>query len=70
MRDYMQKFADIYLKDAIRYGLRILGVTRPSGASSGWNVKVEDVKTGEQQTLKFDKVVLCTGVCHLFVCPV
>ena len=63
MRDYMQKFAETYLKGAIRYGLRILGVARPKDTSSGWDVRVEDVRTRDHQILKFDKVVLCTGVC-------
>ncbi|KAE9387177.1 FAD/NAD-P-binding domain-containing protein [Gymnopus androsaceus JB14] len=63
MRDYMQKFAETYLKGAIRYGLRILGVARPKDTSSGWDVRVEDVRTREHQILKFDKVVLCTGGC-------
>ncbi|KAJ4474823.1 FAD/NAD-P-binding domain-containing protein [Lentinula aciculospora] len=63
MRNYMQTFADSYLQGTIRYGLRILAVTRPNGTSSGWNVQVEDMITKEHQSLKFDKIVLCTGGC-------
>ncbi|KAJ3848175.1 FAD/NAD-P-binding domain-containing protein [Lentinula lateritia] len=64
MRDYMEKFADSYLEGVIRYGFHIIGVMRPSNDySSGWNVRVEDVQTKQQQTLQFDRIVLCTGGC-------
>lgn len=64
MRDYMKKFADNYLEGVIRYGFQIIEVMRPSNnSSSGWNVRVEDVRTKQQQTLTFDRIVLCTGVC-------
>ncbi|KAK7462869.1 hypothetical protein VKT23_007448 [Stygiomarasmius scandens] len=64
MRDYMQKFADNYLQDKIHFGFEILSVTRPGNETSGWNVQVKDLRTGEQKTLKFDRVVLCTGGCN------
>lgn len=65
MRDYMQKFTATYLQDIILYGLEILQVLRSNGQGDpGWTIKVQDVKTGEQKALKFDRVILCTGVCQ------
>lgn len=59
MQQYMESFADKFLRGKIRYEVEVMKVIR--SAVGQWTVKVQDIRSGEEE-LHFDKVVLCTGV--------
>ncbi|KAJ7067183.1 FAD/NAD-P-binding domain-containing protein [Mycena amicta] len=56
---YTQTFTEKFLQGKIQYETYVLSVLRE--AEGGWIISVRDLKTGIEQTLRFDKVVLCTG---------
>ena len=62
MCDYMESFYEKFLKDkaVFKFKTEIRSVAR--NAAGVWNVSVEDLCSGEAQTLEFSRVVLCTGV--------
>lgn len=57
---YMQEFADTLLPGRIMLDAEILNVRRDKKDAS-WSISIRNKRTGESETLKFDKVVLCTG---------
>lgn len=63
MCNYLGAFADRYLKGMIRYQTEVVKIKRdPTG---GWLVDVENKSSGIRETLKYSKIVLCTGVSRL-----
>jgi len=66
MCNYMESFADKFLKGKLRYETEVLNVSR-DGATSTWLVKVKILKTGTLETLKYSRIVLCTGVRPIYI---
>lgn len=65
MQLYMQKFAQEFLKDKIRYSVEVLNISR-NEKTGEWKVSVEDLLDGSRSTLSFGRIVVCTGVCSFF----
>jgi dimethylaniline monooxygenase (N-oxide forming) len=63
MRLYMEDYAFRFVKENIRYNVEVLDIRRARPDAPGWVVTISDQTTG-MQDLKFDKIVLCTGVCR------
>ncbi|GJJ09057.1 hypothetical protein Clacol_003279 [Clathrus columnatus] len=61
MCNYLESFTDTYLKGLVRYKTEVLKIKRDF--PTGWLVEVENMDTGEGETLKYSKIVLCTGGC-------
>ncbi|KAK7042606.1 FAD/NAD-P-binding domain-containing protein [Favolaschia claudopus] len=61
MQNYMQEFADKFLKDKIIFDTEVLRVHREDGEENPWTVSVRNLNTNSSQTLRFSKMVLCTG---------
>lgn len=60
MCNYLESFADRYLKGTIRFQTEVLNIRR--GSTGGWLVEIQNKTSGIGETLKFSKIVLCTGV--------
>ncbi|KAF8699385.1 hypothetical protein AX14_000999 [Amanita brunnescens Koide BX004] len=61
--NYMEKFADTFLKDKIKFEVKVLNIRRsPSGS---WNVQIRDKHDGTITVLEYSRIVLCTGGCHI-----
>ncbi|KAJ7679052.1 FAD/NAD-P-binding domain-containing protein [Mycena polygramma] len=60
LRRYMEGFADTLLPGKIRFDTEVLNVSRDK-TDSTWAVSIRNRNTGVSETLKFAKVVLCTG---------
>ncbi|KAJ7476126.1 FAD/NAD-P-binding domain-containing protein [Mycena latifolia] len=60
MRKYMQEFADSFLPGRIMFDTEILNVCCDKTDAS-WVISTRNRQTGVSDTLKFAKVVLCTG---------
>jgi dimethylaniline monooxygenase (N-oxide forming) len=56
---YFETFADRLLKGKIVYNVEILNVWRHR--EGGWTVLVKNKLTGEDQSMHYDKIVVCTG---------
>lgn len=73
MRDYMETFSKMFLKGKANFQLQaeVLKVRRektPSGGSPAtWIVTVKDLKTGNEQDLTFNRVIVATGV-RTYIC--
>ncbi|KAJ3529431.1 hypothetical protein NM688_g7855 [Phlebia brevispora] len=74
MQYYMESFEEHFLKGRIRYNTEVLKIKRisernakasPPTTSSRWAVSVQDKISGVSSQLKYDKVVLCSGGCHV-----
>ena len=71
MQYYMESFEEHFLNGKVRYNTEVLKIKRvyekPSKSSPTprpqWSISIEDKKTGVRSQLKYDKVVLCSGVC-------
>lgn len=66
MSNYMESFTDRFLKGLVRYETEVLGIKRDYTTAStkgGWLVDVENKASGTRETLKYSKIVLCTGGC-------
>ncbi|KAI0262584.1 FAD/NAD-P-binding domain-containing protein [Gloeopeniophorella convolvens] len=59
VHQYLDKFAQKFLKDKIRFGTEILKIRR--GEQQGWDVLVRDTEVGAERTLHYARIVLCTG---------
>ena len=57
---YIKTFTDTFLSGRIRYGTEILSVRR--GQVRAWDIRVKDLASRSEETLSYDKIVLCTGV--------
>jgi cation diffusion facilitator CzcD-associated flavoprotein CzcO len=74
MRLYMESYAHLFVNDNIRYNVEVLDIRRvsrdaPQTNAPRWIVIISDKISGRQE-LKFDKIVLCTGVCGVHLYPV
>ncbi|KAF8994699.1 hypothetical protein BDQ17DRAFT_1401381 [Cyathus striatus] len=63
MCNYMESFADAFLKDKIRLRLRTEVWSIRRGGKAPWIINVENLTTGLHEHLEFDKLVVCTGGC-------
>ncbi|KAJ7644895.1 FAD/NAD-P-binding domain-containing protein [Roridomyces roridus] len=61
MRDYMVQFADRFLAGKIVFDTEVLNVRREAEGSEGWVISARNLGTEEDTTLRFSKIVLCTG---------
>ncbi|KLO19083.1 FAD/NAD(P)-binding domain-containing protein [Schizopora paradoxa] len=61
MRDYFESFAARFLKECIQFEVEVINIHR--NASGKWEVSLRDMKTSGEETIVFDKIVLCTGGC-------
>ncbi|KAF8334414.1 FAD/NAD-P-binding domain-containing protein [Amanita rubescens] len=60
--NYMETFAETFLKDKIKFEVEVLNIRRsPSGS---WNVDIKDKHEGTITVLEYSRIVLCTGGCH------
>lgn len=64
---YMEAFADRFLPGRIRFETEVLDIRR--GKDSAWAVEVQGKGESGRQVLRFDRIVLCTGVC-VFLCSI
>ena len=62
MCEYMETFYEKFLKGKVVFKSKTEIRTVARNAAGVWNVSVEDLCSGEAQTLKFSRIVLCTGV--------
>ncbi|KZO93494.1 FAD/NAD-P-binding domain-containing protein [Calocera viscosa TUFC12733] len=62
MQLYMEKFADTFLNDSIRYGVEVEDISLDT-ENQGYVVTVTDLRTGELETLRYRRIVLCSGGC-------
>ena len=62
--NYMETFAETFLKDKIKFEVKVLNIRRsPSGS---WNVDIKDEHEGTITVLEYSRIVLCTGVSTQF----
>ena len=61
MQKYMQEFADKFLQGKITFDTEILQIRRDDGECP-WTIAIRNRITNASTTLRFSKVVLCTGV--------
>ncbi|KDQ09323.1 hypothetical protein BOTBODRAFT_148267 [Botryobasidium botryosum FD-172 SS1] len=59
---YLESFAEQFLKGKIRFGVEVLKIERGANGS-GWTLRLEDLQSGNRESLECDKLVLCTGGC-------
>ena len=60
MCNYMETFAETFLKDKIKFDVEVLNIRRsPSGS---WDVDIKDKREGTVTVLEYSRIVLCTGV--------
>ncbi|SRR6266550_6717312 len=58
--NYLETFAETFLKDKIKFGVEVLNIRRsPSGS---WNVDIKDKHEGTIVVLEYSRIVLCSGV--------
>ena len=65
MRLYMESYTDRFLPKNIRYNTEVNNIRRINQDASNtpsWVVTITDKISGTLCELKFDKIVLCTGV--------
>ncbi|KAH7908576.1 FAD/NAD-P-binding domain-containing protein [Hygrophoropsis aurantiaca] len=62
MRDYMEAFADKFLKGRIRFETEVLNIRRHSKTSE-WVLSVRSEGMAGQEELNFSRIVLCSGGC-------
>ncbi|KAI0058583.1 FAD/NAD-P-binding domain-containing protein [Artomyces pyxidatus] len=65
---YMEKFAARCLDGKIRFETEVVKIQRGT-SGSGWLVDVKDGRSGGSETLKFSRIVLCTGGCNTPTVP-
>ena len=62
MCEYMETFYEKFLKGKVVFKFKTEIRTVARNAAGVWNISVEDLCSREAQTLKFSRIVLCTGV--------
>lgn len=70
MCNYLESFTDRFLKGLVRYETEVLSIRRDHTTVStkeGWLVDVENKGSDTRETLKYSKIVLCTGVSFFFL---
>jgi cation diffusion facilitator CzcD-associated flavoprotein CzcO len=67
VRQYMEDFAERFLKGKIRFETEVLNLRR-GDHGRGWKVLVREGGTGgKEKVLYYSRIILCTGVS--LVCP-
>ncbi|XP_006457665.1 hypothetical protein AGABI2DRAFT_213163 [Agaricus bisporus var. bisporus H97] len=63
MCNYMEEYYDRFLKGKVKFSFNteVLDISRDG--SGRWLVRVEDLQDGNQDTLKFSRIILATGGC-------
>jgi cation diffusion facilitator CzcD-associated flavoprotein CzcO len=61
VRQYMEGFAERFLKGKLRFETEVLNIRR-GDRGRGWNVLVQDKHTGTEKVSYYSRVILCTGV--------
>ena len=62
--NYMEAFAEKFLKDKIKFEIEVVNIRRsPSGS---WNVEIKDKHKGTTTVFEYSRIVLCTGVSTQF----
>ena len=62
VRQYLQDFAEQFLKGKIRFETEVLDIRRRNHGR-GWEVLVRDRRTGGAEKVSyFSRIILCTGV--------
>ncbi|KIJ54017.1 hypothetical protein M422DRAFT_201119 [Sphaerobolus stellatus SS14] len=62
MCNYMESFSDRFLKGRFRLQTEVLNIRRDD-ASGMWVVKVKNLQDNAEETLRYSKIILCTGGC-------
>ena len=60
VRQYMEDFAERFLKGRIRFETEVLNIRRSDDHGQGWSIHVRGTKGA--QVLNYPRIVLCTGV--------
>lgn len=60
MCNYLESFSDKYLQGKFRFNTEVVNIKREA---SQWLVKVQHRRTGQEKTLNYSRIILCTGVC-------
>lgn len=60
VRQYMEDFAERFLKGRIRFETEVLNIRRGDDHGQGWSIHVRGTKGA--QVLNYPRIVLCTGV--------
>ncbi|KZV64499.1 FAD/NAD-P-binding domain-containing protein [Peniophora sp. CONT] len=63
---YGEMFAERFLAGRFRYDTRVRKLQR---LSDGWRLDTINTRTGVEERLRYDKLVLCTGACHVPLTP-
>jgi dimethylaniline monooxygenase (N-oxide forming) len=61
VRQYMEGFAEQFLKGKIRFETEVLKISR-GDHGRGWNVLVHDRRMGVEKVSYYPRIILCTGV--------
>ena len=63
VREYMEGFAERFLKGKIRFETEVLNISR-GDHGRGWNVLVRDRRMGAaaEKVSYYSRIILCTGV--------
>jgi len=61
VRQYMESFAERFLKGKIRFETEVLNIRR-GDLGRGWDVLVHDRRTDTEKVSYYSRVILCTGV--------
>ena len=70
VQQYLEDFAERFLKGKIRFETEVLNVHRRDNGR-GWKVLVRDRRTGGSEKVSyFSRIVLCTGVSFHRYCRV
>jgi cation diffusion facilitator CzcD-associated flavoprotein CzcO len=62
MNAYMESFAETFLNGRIRFNVEITKAVRDNSGVGGWTVYIQDKISGDEEKLRYDKIVVCTGV--------
>ena len=60
VRQYMEDFAERFLKGRIRFETEVLNIRKSDDHGQGWSIHVRGTKGA--QVLNYPRIVLCTGV--------
>lgn len=61
VRQYMEDFAERFLKGKIRFETEVLNIRR-GDHNRGWNVLVRDRCADTESVSYYSRIILCTGV--------
>lgn len=61
VQQYMEDFAERFLKGKVRFETEVLNIRR-GDQDRGWNVLAYDKRTGTEKLSYYSRIILCTGV--------